>query len=107
MFVGITPLVNSTVDSNMVSTRKKKELKKKLLRQLSESDADFMIGQRDHKTQTESRDYTADRNISVYYTKDPSLVKSPQVDMHTLEKNIVDKVRSAIDSVMTTVETRV
>ena len=34
-------------------------------------------------------------------------VNYPQVDMHTLDENIVSKVRSEVDNVMTTVETRV
>ena len=37
----------------------------------------------------------------------PIQVHSPQVDMHTLEENTVSKVRSEVDNVMTTVETRI
>ena len=39
----VIPLVNLTVDINMVATRKKKPQNKKLLSQLSGSDTDFMI----------------------------------------------------------------
>ena len=47
------------------------------------------------------------RDNSLYNTNDTTQANYPQVDMHTLEKNIVTKVRSEVDSVMTTVETRV
>ena len=40
-------------------------------------------------------------------TNKPTQVNGLQVDMHTLEKNIVSEVRSEVDSVMTAVETRV
>ena len=33
-------------------------------------------------------------------------VKIPQVDMYTLQEKIVSKIRSEVDSLMTTVETR-
>ena len=44
----------------MVSTRKKKQQSKRVLSQLSETDADFVIGQNSHEAQTENR------SISVY-----------------------------------------
>ena len=91
----------------MVSTRKKKEQNKKLLGHLSESDADFLIAQSNHEAQTGSRANSVDTNTTLNTTKDPNQGFSSQVDMHTLEENIVSTVRSELDSVMTTVETRV
>ena len=46
------------------------------------------------------------RGIFLDNTNDATQTKYPQVDVHTLEENIVSKVRSVVDSVMTTVETR-
>ena len=106
VLIWLIALVNSTVESNMFSTRKKKQQNKRLLIQLMETGADFMIGQSNHEIQTESKTNVADRHTSLNDTNDPTQVNSPQVDMRTLEKNIVTKIRSNVDSVMTTVETR-
>ena len=64
-------------------------------------------GQSIHETQTECKTNVTDRDTSLNDTNDPTPVKSSQVDIHTLEKNIVGKVPSEVDSVMITVETRV
>ena len=91
----------------MVSTRNKRLQNKRLLNQLSESDTDFMMGQNNYGAQNENRSNTADGNITLNSTNNPTQVGGPEVDMHTGEKNIVHKVRSEVVSVMTTVETRV
>ena len=91
----------------MVPTRKKKQHNKKLFCQLSESDADFMVTQNNHGAKFEIRANTVGRDTSLNYSNDPTLVNSSQVDMHTLDKNIVSKVGSEVDSLMTTIETRV
>ena len=49
----------------------------------------------------------ADRGSSLNDINDPTQVSGSQVDVHILEKNNVSKVRSGVDSVMTTVETKV
>ena len=97
----------SAVEFNMSSTRKTKQQNRRLLRKLGETDADFMIGLSNHETQTGSTTNVADRDTALIDTNDPTQLNSPQVDMHTLEKNIVSKVRSDVDSVVTTVEARV
>ena len=48
-----------------------------------------------------------DTNIPSINTRDPNQINDSPVDMHTLEENTVSKVRSEVDSVMTTVETTV
>ena len=107
MSVGLKPLVNLTVDFEMVSTKKKKQQNKRLVSQLGEEDTDFMIGQSNHDVQTESRNSMTYRCTSSDNTSSPTQINYPQVDMHKLEENIVSKVRSEVDNVMTTVETRV
>ena len=91
----------------MVSTQKNKQQTKKLFSQLDKSNANFMIGRSNHDIQAESRTNMADRSIPSKNMKGPVQVKSPQLDMYTLEENIVSKVRSEVNSVMMTVETRV
>ena len=89
----------------MVSTRKKKQQNKKLFSQLSERDTDFMIEQSNQDEQTESRDNMICRCTSSDNISNPTQVNYPQVDMHTLEENIVSKVRSELDNLLTSVET--
>ena len=48
-----------------------------------------MIGQRNHEAHTGSRANVVDRSSSLNDTNDPTQVIGSQVDMHTLEKNIV------------------
>ena len=91
----------------MVFTRKKKQQNKRLFSQLGESDPDCMIGQNNYETRPASRTNMEDRGIPSNNKNGPIQVNSPQVDMHTLEENIVSKVRNEVDSVMTTVETGV
>ena len=66
-----------------------------------------MIGRSNHEARNNSRANAADRNTSLDNRKDANQVNNSQVDMPTLEENIVSKVLSEVDSVMTRVETRV
>ena len=65
-----------------------------------------MIGQSNHCVQTESEVIVADKGISLGNTTNLTQVNYPQMDMHTLEENVVCKVRSEVDCVMTSVKTR-
>ena len=73
---------------------------------MCESDPDFMIGQSNHEAQASNKTNTVDKGTSSNNITGPIQVNSPQVDMHTLEENIVCNVRSEVDNVMTTVENR-
>ena len=66
-----------------------------------------MIGQSNDEAQASDKTNAVDEGISSNNMTGPIQVNSPQVYMHTLEENIVSKVRSKLDNVMTTVETRV
>ena len=66
-----------------------------------------MIGQNNQGEQFESRGDMICRGTSSENTINPTQGIFPQVDVHTLEENIVSKVRSQVDNVMTSVETRV
>ena len=86
----------------MVSTKKKKQHNKSLFSQLSECDADFVVGQSNHEAQTSNKTNAVDEGTSSNNITGPIHVNSPQVYMHTLEENIVRKVRGEVDNVMTT-----
>ena len=47
-----------------------------------------------------------DKDTSLKNTNDPTEVNGPQVDEHTLEKNIVSKLQSGMKSVITTLKIR-
>ena len=91
----------------MVSTRKKKQQNKRLFGQLSEGDTDFVVGQSNHDVQNENVDNVAHGGTSPDNANHLTQVYYPRVDMNTLEENFVNKVRSEVDNVMTTVEIRV
>ena len=66
-----------------------------------------MIRQINHEDQTENRSSAVDEGVILNNTNNPTQVNGSQVDMHTLEKNIVNEVDSEVESVMKTFETRV
>ena len=76
------------------SLPEKKQQNRKLFSQLSERDSDFMIGQSNRDEQSESRDSMIYSGISLDNTSNPTQFNYPQVDVHTLEENIVNEVRS-------------
>ena len=73
---------------------------------MRETDANFMTGQGSHDAQNESRANAVDGENFLNKTKNPIQINDPQVDMHTVEKNIVSKVRSEVDSVIISAKTR-
>ena len=95
-------MVNSIVGVEVVSTRKRR-----LFSHLIERDTDFLIAQSTPDEQTESRDNMLRGGTSSDNASNPAQINYPQVDIHTLEENIVSKVRSEVDNVMASVETRV
>ena len=66
-----------------------------------------MIGQSNQDEQTESRDNMLCRGTSSDNAGNFAQINNSQADVHTLEENIVGKMRSEVDNVMTSVETRV
>ena len=66
-----------------------------------------MTGQSNQDEQTESRDNMICRGTSSDNASNPTQINYPEVDMYTLEENIVSTLRSVVDNVMTSVETRV
>ena len=98
--------VNLIVDVDLVSTRKKKQRKKRFFSRISERDTDFMVGQSNQDEKTESREHTSRRGTSSGNASELAQINYPQVDVRTLEKNIVSKERSDVDNVMISVETR-
>ena len=74
---------------------------------MSEGDTDFMIGQSNQDEQIEIKENIRCRGTSLDNASNPFQIDYPQVDVHTLEENIVRKVRSEVDDVMISVETGV
>ena len=70
-------------------------------------DTNFIIGQSNQDEPVESRNDMFCRCTSLDNISNPNQCNYPQVYVHTLEENIVSKVRREGDNVMTSVETRV
>ena len=66
-----------------------------------------MIGRNSQDEQTESRDSMVYSGTFQDNTSKPTQVNYPQVDMYKLEKNIVSKVKTEVDNVITSVEARI
>ena len=66
-----------------------------------------MIGQSNQDEQIESTDNMICRGTSSDNVSNLTQVNYPQVDVHTLGENILDKVWSEVDNVLTSVEIRV
>ena len=66
-----------------------------------------MIGQNNQEPQLGERANTADKSITLNNINNPTQVGGSQVDVDILQKNMANKVRSEVDSVMTMVESRV
>ena len=66
-----------------------------------------MIGQNIHSAEAACRETMTSRSNIRNKTTDKTQTNSPEVRMHTLEKNFVSKMRSELDNVIRTVETRV
>ena len=65
-----------------------------------------MIGQSNQDDQTENRDNLLRKGTSLDNASNPAQIIYPEADVHTLRENIVSKVRSEVDNVVTSVESR-
>ena len=91
----------------MVSTRKKKQENTRLFNQLCERNTNFITGQSNQDKQTDSSDDTLRRGTSSDNASNPAQINYPQVYVHTFAETIVSKVRSEVDNVTISVETRI
>ena len=66
-----------------------------------------MIGQSNQDAQNKSRGNMVCIGVSSDNTSNSSQLNYPQVDVHTLDKNIMSKARSEVDNVITSAKTRV
>ena len=101
------PLFVSPVTFHMVYTRKKRQQNKSLLGQCSEPGTYFMIEQKNCRAQIGNKTNEVDESITLKSAVNSIQVNYSQMDMHTIGENVVNKERSEVDIVMTTVETRV
>ena len=84
-----------------------KQQNKTLFSQLGSFGTNFLIGQSNLETQIESRANVVERDTVVNGINYPIQVNGSRVGMHTLEKNIVSKVRVGVGSKIVTAETRI
>ena len=92
---------------NVISTCKKKQRNKKLISKLDETSDDFIF--------TNARMGVENTNVvekglgmvNSYNAIHPTAKKGPQVDMQTLETNFPANVKSEVENVVATVETKV
>ena len=64
-----------------------------------------MLGQNNHEARNENRVNIVDAIISLNNANKPTQADGPQVDVRALEIEVISKVRSEVDSLMTMVET--
>ena len=95
------------VGVSIVSTRKKRQQNKKIFSQISDSDTDFVIGRKNLEIQTESRMGRVEESVTSNNSDDSNPVDCSQIVFSILERSFANRVRSEVDSVMTTVETTV
>ena len=100
-------MVISSVDSSIVSTRKRRHQNWRLQSKLSEYDTEFLIGQTNYEVQFENRTNTVREGITSIKTNSPAKVNDSQVNFLPLANALVIKVRTEVDSVLTTFETLV
>ena len=74
---------------------------------MTERDTDFIIWLSHQGEQTESRDNMWCRGTSSNKASNLAQINYSQANVHTLEENIVSKMQSEVDNVMTSVEIRV
>ena len=91
----------------MLLTRKRKQQNKRLFSKLHVFDADFLIGQNNREVQAENWTKLLARIVSSRNMNGAIQGNSPQMDLQTLEENVVNKVRSQVNGVITAVETKV
>ena len=91
----------------MLLTRKKKQQNKRLFSKLHVFDADFLIGHNNREVQAENWTKLLARIVSSRNMNGAIQGNSPQMDLQTLEENVVNKVRSQVNGVIRAVESRV
>ena len=100
------PLIYSTVVFKTVCIKKNYKTRR-FFSLLCEVDTEFLIEQSIQDVQAQCRDSMTYGSASSDNTSKSTQGIYPQKDLHKLEENIVGKVRSEVNKVTTTVETRV
>ena len=74
---------------------------------LSQFDADLMIGRDNQNAQVGSRTSISGENANPDEANHSTTVDGSEVNIHTFERSITGRVRSEVDNVIATVESRV
>ena len=93
----------------MVSTRKKKQSKRRLLSQLDDFDQDMIIGNATCETQenTVVDEGTNDRDFTVGTSNDSSIVNGNVMNVKTLERCFNERIDRETNNIVDTVEDRI
>ena len=100
---------NSVFKTNMVSTRKKRQSKRRLLSQLDDFDQDMIIGNAVSERQENVvvNEGTNDRNFTVGISSNDSIVNGTAMSVKTLETCFNERIDREMSNIVDTVEGRI
>ena len=100
---------NSVIKTNMVSTRKKRQSKRRLLSQLDDFDQDMIIGNAVSERQENVvvNEGTNDRNFTVGTSSNDSTVNGNAMSVKTLERYFNERIDREMSNIVDTVEDRI
>ena len=91
----------------MIFASEKRQQNNRLLSQLSESDTEYMIGQNSSENRSGDRANTVNEATTLFNTDYSIQGKGSQVNIHTLEDIVFNKIRCESNNVIASVEKRV
>ena len=93
----------------MVSTRKKRQSNRRLLSQLDDFDQDMIIGNaaRQKQENTVVNEGTNDRDFTVRFSNDSSIVNGNAMSVKTLERCFNERIDRKMSNIVDTVEDRI
>ena len=100
---------NSVIETNMVSTRKKRQSSRRLLSQLDDSDQDMIIGNAANARQENIvvNEGTNDRDFTVSTSSTNTVINENVVNVKTLERCFNGRIDRKMSNVVDTVEERI
>ena len=101
--------MNSNIETNMVSTRKKKQLSRRLLSQIDDFDRDMIIGNAVSERQENAvvNEGTNDRDFTVGSSNNDSVINGNAMSVKTLERCFNGRIDREMSNIINTVEDRI
>ena len=105
----LNPQYNSVIETNMVSTRKKRQSSKTLLSQLDDFDQDMIIGNTVSESQENAvvNEGTNDRDFTVGTSNNDSVINGNAMSMKTLERCSNERIDRELNNIVDTLEDRI